>query len=115
MNHFLYENQAFGIQSPNESYIETTNAPSGGGVGNLGDHAATCASAYGKAPTFMLVDFSNVGPAIQVADTLNGISPTGRTDVSAEVLSETSGATSVLHTNMLVLSISAASIVYLLH
>lgn len=110
MNHFLYENQAFGIQSPNESYIETTNAPSGG-AGNLGSHAATCTSAYGKAPTFMLVDFFNVGPAIEVADTLNGISPTGRATVSAQVLSETSAAGSAFRTNFLLWSGSVALIV----
>lgn len=113
MNHFLYENQAFGIQSPNETYIETTNAASGG-IGNLGTAAATCASAYGKAPTFMLVDFFNVGPAIDVADTLNGISPTGRTSVSADVLSESSAATSVLHKNWFLWSGSAALVVYLM-
>lgn len=113
MNHFLYENQAFGIQSPNQSYIETTNAPSGG-VGNLGDAASTCASAYGKAPTFMLVDFFNVGPAIEVADSLNGISPTGRTDVSAEVLTADSAATSIFQRSLVMLSGTAVLAVYLM-
>lgn len=113
MNHFLYENQAFGIQSPNESYIETTNAPRGGGAGNLGDHAATCASSYGKAPTFMLVDFFNVGPAIDVADNLNGISPTGRTQVSAAILSETSSAMSAVRTNSLLWTGCVVLMIYL--
>lgn len=97
MNHFLYVQQAFGIESPNEDAIQTTNAPSGGGSGNLGDHALKCSAQYGKAPTFMLVDFSNVGPAIDTADSLNGVSnPTGRTSLPDTPLSETSAATIAL-------------------
>ncbi|KAK5136666.1 hypothetical protein LTR08_002319 [Meristemomyces frigidus] len=92
MNHFLYEQQAFGIQLPNDTYITTTNARSGG-VGNLGSAASACSSVYGKAPTFVLVDFVNVGPAMDTVDRLNGItSPIGRTEVSSSILSATSGA-----------------------
>lgn len=112
MNHFLYEDQAFGIQSPNQTYITTTNAPSGGGLGSLGSAAARCASAYGKAPTFLLVDFFNVGPAIEAADSLNGITPTGRTAVSADVSSETSAATSMSHADWILCS-AVAFLVYL--
>lgn len=97
MNHFLYLEQAFGISTPDEAAINTTNAPSGGGSGNLGDHALKCAAQYGKAPTFLLVDFSNVGPAIDTADSLNGVSnPTGRTSLPDEPLTETSAATTAL-------------------
>ncbi|KAK4502839.1 hypothetical protein PRZ48_006265 [Zasmidium cellare] len=97
VNHFLYEQQAFGISSPNEAAITTTNAPSGGGAGNLGDHASQCAADYGKAPTFLLVDFSNVGPAIDTVDSLNGVSnPSGRTALPDTVLTETSAATIAL-------------------
>lgn len=46
---FLYEREAFDIEMPNETYITTTNAPSGG-VGNLGSSADSCTAAYGKAP-----------------------------------------------------------------
>lgn len=51
MNHFLYETQAFGIQSPNESYAGITNAARGSAA-NLGSAANSCTSIYGKAPTF---------------------------------------------------------------
>ena len=42
----------------------------------------------------MLVDYFNVGPAVQTADTLNGITAVGRTDVSTAELdsSNSSGA-----------------------
>ena len=95
MNHFLYENQLFGIQSPNESYANVTNGARG--TGNLASAAATCASTYGKAPNFLLVDFTNMGPAIDTVDNLNGISnPTGRTTLPTEALSETSAASNSL-------------------
>lgn len=85
MNHFLYMDQAFGIQSPNQSYVGTTNAP-GGGVGNLGDAATACTQAYGRAPSFVLVDFFNVGPAIETVDRLNGVTrPVGRRAVSTAI------------------------------
>lgn len=104
MNHFLYaEVSAFDIQYPNETYITTTNSPNGG-AGNLGTAASECSNQYGQAPTFVLVDFFNVGPAIDTVDRLNGVSnPVGRATVSDEVMgSGTSGAvTTVLKTGML--------------
>lgn len=78
MNHFLETDGAFGIQTPDVGNITTTNAPSGG-VGNLGTAASNCKTQYGKAPTFILVDFFDQGPAISTVDTLNNISPVGRT------------------------------------
>ncbi|KAI7706170.1 hypothetical protein KC353_g12413, partial [Hortaea werneckii] len=94
MNHFLYaEVAAFGIQYPNTSYIDTTNAPSGG-TGNLGASANRCSSEYGRAPTFIVVDFFNVGPAIETVDSLNGVTdPVGRVTVSEEVMGTSSAAT----------------------
>ncbi|KAL8763347.1 MAG: hypothetical protein Q9184_000818 [Pyrenodesmia sp. 2 TL-2023] len=77
MNHFLGMNRDFGIQVPNVGNISITNAVSGS-MGNLGDAAAACTTAYGKAPTFILVDFFDQGPAIDTVDRLNGISPVGR-------------------------------------
>ena len=71
------------------------NAPSGG-TGNLGDAATECTNTYGQAPTYVLVDFFNVGPAIDTIDTLNGVTnAVGRTNVStaASAPSSTSGAT----------------------
>lgn len=37
-------------------------------------------------PTFILVDFWNVGPSIETADNLNGITATGRTSITTAVL-----------------------------
>lgn len=80
MNHFLYSTQSFGIEEPNVDAIKTTNAPSGG-AGNLGSSASTCKTAIGKAPTFILVDFFDQGPALATVDQLNGITAVGRTSV----------------------------------
>lgn len=85
LNHFLYQDLAFGIQSPNETYVTTTNAPSGG-VGNLGDAATSCTNTYGRAPSFIMVDFFNVGPAIETVDRLNGVTDAvGRSAVSTAI------------------------------
>lgn len=84
MNHFLYSNdlEIFNIQYPNSSYVSTTNAASGG-VGNLGSTASKCQKAWGRQPTFILVDFFNRGPAIDTVDKLNNVtSPQGRTSIS---------------------------------
>lgn len=85
MNHFLYETELLGIEAPNTTYLNTTNAASGG-EGNLGTSASECSSEYGRAPTFILVDFFNVGPAISTVDSLNGVTdPVGRTTVSQAI------------------------------
>lgn len=85
MNHFLYQSDGgsfISIEQPNATYVTTTNAPSGG-LGNLGIAADTCKLYYGRAPSFILVDFFNVGPAIATVDRLNGVStPVGRAKVS---------------------------------
>ncbi|KAI6819754.1 hypothetical protein KC332_g9715 [Hortaea werneckii] len=93
INHFLYaEVAALDIQYPNTSYITTTNAPSGG-TGNLGASASRCSSEYGRAPTFIVVDFFNVGPAIETVDSLNGVTnPVGRATVSEEVMGTSTSA-----------------------
>ena len=44
----------------------------------------------------MLVDFWNVGPSIETADQLNGITATGRTSVSTAELNQGSGAASTM-------------------
>lgn len=72
MNHFLYTPGPFGIELPDTIHIANTNAPSGS-LGNLGDRAANCTNAIGKAPTFILVDFFDQGPAIATVNKLNGI------------------------------------------
>ncbi|KAI9711000.1 MAG: hypothetical protein M1820_002438 [Bogoriella megaspora] len=86
MNHFLDQEEAFGIEIPNVDRISITNGAANG-TGNLGDTAAQCAATYGKAPTFVLVDFFNVGPAIKTIDKLNGVvSPAGRAPVSSSTI-----------------------------
>ncbi|KAL4950755.1 PLC-like phosphodiesterase [Aspergillus filifer] len=83
MNHFLYQTILLDYQAPNESYVGTTNAPSGG-TGNLGDAASECQTNWGRQPAFILVDFFDKGPAIDTVDSLNGVSnAVGRTNVTA--------------------------------
>jgi hypothetical protein len=90
MNHFLYLNQAFGIQSPNIGNLTTTNAP-GNETGMLGLQLGKCTQEYGTQPTFVMVDFFNVGPAIEAVDAANGVTgAVGRRSVSREVLSSQS-------------------------
>lgn len=91
MNHFLYENGLFGIQSPNESYAGTTNAQTGDG--SLGTAISNCTGVYSKAPNFVLVDFFNMGPAMDSVDAANGVSGAqGRKSVPAEALDENTSA-----------------------
>lgn len=88
MNHFLYQTSFLSIETPNASYIGTTNAPSGG-TGNLGDAANECTQQFGRQPSFILVDFFNEGPALDTVDKLNNVtSPVGRKELSS---SQTSG------------------------
>lgn len=78
MNHFLDMNAAFGIDIPNVDAANQTNSP-GNAVGNLLYSAQACQQEYGKAPTFVLVDFFDQGPAIASVDSLNGVTdPVGR-------------------------------------
>ena len=89
MNHFLDIQGGFGIETPNFPAVNVTNAPSGG-TGNLGTAASTCTTAYGKAPTFILVDFFDQGPAISTVDSLNSVtSSVGRISPQAAVTSAT--------------------------
>ncbi|KAL8690798.1 MAG: hypothetical protein Q9218_003847 [Villophora microphyllina] len=93
MNHFLDIQQDFGIQVPDVGNLSITNALSGL-LGNLGDAAAACTIAYGKAPTFVLVDFFDQGSAISTVDKLNGITPVGR---AGTVNSSTPGSTQAVN------------------
>lgn len=80
MNHFLYDQQLFGIETPNATYIQTTNGARG--LGSLGTRLAACTDFYTKPPTFVLVDFFNAGPAIASVDRANGVqSAVGRANV----------------------------------
>ena len=89
MNHFKGVQQAFSV-TPDVFNVATTNAPSGP-VGNLGDAAAECRTLYGKAPTYILVDFFNQGPAIETVDKLNNIIPVGRSTLPVTPLQAPNG------------------------
>ncbi|KAI9368226.1 PLC-like phosphodiesterase [Aspergillus egyptiacus] len=91
-NHFLYQTVLLDYQAPNESYVGTTNAPSGG-VGNLGDAVSACQTAWGRQPAFILVDFFDKGPAIDTVDKLNGVTnPVGRSNMTSVQEDEESSA-----------------------
>lgn len=78
LNHILYWQQAFGIQVPDDRVINITNGPAG--EGSLGLLLGRCKGMYGRQPTFVLVNFFDVGPAIENVDAINNItSPIGRT------------------------------------
>lgn len=81
MNHFLDQNVGLGIQVPDVNAAATTNGETG--AGNLLSAAQTCKSAYGgRQPNFILVDFFDQGPAIDVVDQLNNVTDAvGRTAV----------------------------------
>lgn len=79
LNHFAYTRLSDSITIPDVSDIDTTNSPSTTETGALGLHAKTCTQEWGVQPVFVLVDFYDRGPAIDTADTLNGITATGRT------------------------------------
>ncbi|GKT88385.1 PLC-like phosphodiesterase protein [Colletotrichum tofieldiae] len=93
MNHFQYQILAADILIPDVSDIETTNSPSTSAAGNLGLHAQTCKSEWGVKPVFVLVDFFDKGPAIDTADSLNGLSDsdiTGRSSSNSATASSSS-------------------------
>lgn len=84
MNHFLYETQAF-FNIPAVDNVTTTNAVEG--VGSLGEHGTRCTGVWGRVPSFVLVDFFNVGPAVESVDRLNGVtSAVGRRNLGDEVV-----------------------------
>lgn len=99
-NHFVYTDEGFGIDVPDVTDIYVTNAPVGSvnaSTGSLGASAQACADGYGRAPTFVLVDYFNVGPAVETVDALNGVTDaTGRTEVadSTDVSASDSSASS---------------------
>ncbi|KAK2038449.1 hypothetical protein LZ31DRAFT_599675 [Colletotrichum somersetense] len=91
MNHFQYQILAADILIPDVSDIDTTNSPATGSPGNLGLQAQTCRREWGVKPVFVLVDFFNKGPAIDTADSLNGLSGS---DISGRSTSNSATASS---------------------
>jgi hypothetical protein len=90
LNHFADTAEAFDITIPDITDLSTTNSPSTNTTGAAGTQGSQCESEWGIKPTFILVDFFNVGPAIDTADQLNDITATGRTSVSTAVLTASS-------------------------
>ncbi|KAF9692499.1 hypothetical protein EKO04_009764 [Ascochyta lentis] len=85
MNHMLYWSQAMGIEVPDIRNINETN--SWDGTGGLGTHMTLCGGQVTRQPTFVLVDFFNVGPAIKAVDNFNGVDePVGRKNVTTQVI-----------------------------
>ena len=87
MNHFLYKSSNVGpvqIEQPDRANLNITNSPAMITAGQLGFAAEQCKTEYGKAPTFILVDFFDEGPSIAAVDALNGVTDAvGRTAVPA--------------------------------
>lgn len=93
LNHFLDDRIGnTTIEIPSVENVENTNSPGNSSAdGNLGYAAQDCTKVYGKAPTYVLVDFTNAGPAIEAVDRLNGLSEdqiVGRTVLPTQVYNE---------------------------
>jgi hypothetical protein len=89
VNHFLDQAQSF-FQIPDVENLDTTNSAASNTTGSLGTQGQQCASEWGVKPTFILVNFFNVGPSIATADLLNGITAIGRKSVSTAQLDSSS-------------------------
>lgn len=87
MNHFLYKSITASAMLPNVDAIATTNSDNTTMPGALAYEAYQCDSEWGTAPVFALVDFYSVGPAVETADMINGITATGRTSSAASAAS----------------------------
>ena len=92
VNHFLDQQVLGNIETPNTSYVATTNGVTG--IGNLQQAMSDCSGAYGRAPAFVLVDFFDEGSAISVVNSINGVaaSTTGQTKPSTTSGLSSSGA-----------------------
>ena len=87
VNHFLDQQDGLGIDTPNTTYITTTNGATG--TGNLQQAVSDCAGVYGRAPAFVLVDYFDQGSAIDIVNNINGVaaSATGQAKPSTSALS----------------------------
>lgn len=79
MNHFLYKSITATAMLPNVDAIDSVNSANATTPGALAYEAAQCLEEWGTAPVFALVDFYSEGPAVDTADTINGITAEGRT------------------------------------
>ena len=74
VNHFLDLSIA-GIDIPDDSADNTTNAVSG--VGSIGAQVGICQGLYGRAPVGVLVDYFDRGDVFAAQDALNGFAGGG--------------------------------------
>jgi hypothetical protein len=88
LNHIRHTPVAEVASLPDEVGIDDINSPSEGNQqpGTLGHHAKRCEEEWERKPVFVMVDFWNRGPALEVVDRMNGVrgSVTGRTDPPPE-------------------------------
>lgn len=70
VNHFLDQDIA-GIDIPDESAANTTNAAVGSG--SIGSQASLCEGIYGYAPKGILLDYVDMGAPLTAEDSLNGV------------------------------------------
>lgn len=93
MNHFLYKSITSSAMLPNVDAIDTTNSANATTPGALAFEAAQCLEEWGTSPVFALVDFYSVGPAVDTADEINGITAEGRTNSADNAAVQVSAAT----------------------
>lgn len=87
MNHFLYKSFALDIDIPDDGRVNVTNSNSADPSSLASRIRACTGSGAGRAPTFVMVDFFNVGPAVASVDAVNGVrAPVGRKVVGTEQL-----------------------------
>ena len=70
VNHFLDIDIA-GIDIPDESAANTTNAATGSG--SIGSQASLCESIYGYAPKGILLDYIDLGAPLTAEANLNSV------------------------------------------
>lgn len=59
------------------------------GEGGLGTHIIDCSNQVLRQPTFVLVDFFNMGPAIEATDIMNKVQrPVGRKGITEKATAE---------------------------
>ncbi|KAJ4391478.1 hypothetical protein N0V93_005095 [Gnomoniopsis smithogilvyi] len=114
MNHFLYKSITSSAMLPNVDAIATTNSDNMTMPGALAFEAYECNSEWGTAPVFALVDFYSVGPAVDTADMLNGITATGRTSSEASVASSAAPRVDRMSSSVVALAVVVLSFLVML-
>jgi len=91
INHFL-DQVIFGNPAPEPSQANQTNAASG--TGSLGTQVATCVTANGRPPTFLLVDFYEFGggSVFEVAAGINNVTYSPTTPIAQPASTATTSA-----------------------